>query len=349
MVDRSRALTWTELRVGLVVILSLVILAGTVLYIGSGGGVLFGRKYEVKVLMEDVGGLKPGAPVRVGGVEVGTVGEVSFSGQGDMIEVVMKLDRGVQPRVTTESRATLGALGLLGEKAVDIEASTRGTPVQDGGYLPPGAKDPFKDLLSDTSGATTHLRRILARMDAGEGLLGRALRDEELYVRMADVATRLQGVIARLESSSGPLGRMVNDRELSDRLAASVRGIETVVSRVEAGEGPLGVLTHDEQVARELRTVTANLGEVADRLREGKGTAGRLLQEDGLYQKLDSASARLESLTLRLERGEGTAGRLFQDPALYENLKAASEETRALIADIRRDPRKYLHMKVSLF
>ncbi len=349
MVDKSRALTWTELRVGLVVILSLVILAGTVLYIGSGGGVLFGRKYEVRVLMEDVGGLKPGAPVRVGGVEVGTVSQVAFAGQGDMVEVALKLDRDVQRRVTTESRAVLGALGLLGEKAVDIVASTRGTPIQDGGYLPPGAKDPFKDLLSDTSGATTHLRRILARMDAGEGLLGKALRDEELYNRMADVATRLQGVIARLESSSGPLGRMVNDRELSDQIAASLRGIESVVSRVEAGQGPLGMLTRDERMVRELKSVTASLGEVAARLQQGKGTAGRLLHEEGLYQKLESASARLDALTLRLEKGEGTAGRLVQDPALYDNLNAASQETRALIADIRRDPRRYLHVKVSLF
>src|SRR5262245_48486779 len=118
----SKALTWTELRVGLVVILSLVLLAFTILYIGSGGGSPFARKYTVKALMADGNGLKPGAPVRVGGVEVGTVTEVDFAGRGGggLVEVSMRLDRRVQPRVTTESRLTLGALGLLGEKAVDI-------------------------------------------------------------------------------------------------------------------------------------------------------------------------------------------------------------------------------------
>src|SRR5690349_15773221 len=119
----KKALTWTELRVGLVVIISLFVLAGTILYIGSGGGSPFAKKYVVKALMADVNGLKPGAPVRVGGVEVGTVTKVDFAtGGGGMVEVEMKLDRRVQDRVTDGSQATLGAMGLLGEKAVDITA-----------------------------------------------------------------------------------------------------------------------------------------------------------------------------------------------------------------------------------
>ena len=60
-------------------IVSLVVLAFTILYIGSGGGSPFAKKYTVKALMADVNGLKPGAPVRVGGVEVGTVTKVDFA------------------------------------------------------------------------------------------------------------------------------------------------------------------------------------------------------------------------------------------------------------------------------
>ena len=67
--------------------------------------------------MNDVNGLKSGAPVRVGGVEVGTVTRVEFAGEGaGMVEVTMRLDRRVKDRVTTESQATLGSLGLLGRE-----------------------------------------------------------------------------------------------------------------------------------------------------------------------------------------------------------------------------------------
>jgi phospholipid/cholesterol/gamma-HCH transport system substrate-binding protein len=326
------------------------VLAFTILYVGGGGGSPLAPKYEVKALMTDVNGLKPGAPVRVGGLEVGTVTGVDFAPEGTgMVEVSMRLDRRVKARITTESRATLGSLGLLGEKAVDITGSPRGAAVEDGGYLPAAGEDPIKGLLTDASDSTAHLRRILSRMDAGGGLVGKALRDEELYERMVDVSVRLQGAMKKLESESGPLGRLINDRDMSRRLSDTVRGMETVVSRVEAGSGAAGMLTRDEELGRDLKSLTARLNEVMGRLQKGEGTLGRMLLDDALYRKIDSVSTRLDGLLAHLEKGEGTAGKIFQDPQLYDSLAGALKELKGLVSDVRRDPRKYLRVKVSLF
>jgi len=351
MADKSKVLTWTELRVGVVVITSLAILAFTILYIGGGGGSPFTRRYVVKALMSDVNGLKPGAPVRLGGVEVGSVTRVGFAdeGAGGLVEVTMRLDRRVAERVTTESQATLGSLGLLGEKAVDITSSTRGTRIENGGLVKAAAEDPFKGLLSDASDSTAHMRRILARMDAGEGLIGKALRDEELYSRMVDVSVRLQGVLTKLESETGPLGRLINDADMSRRLASSVKGIESVVARADSGEGALGALSKDAVLAQELKGAVSNLSEITGRLQHGEGTLGRLFRDDDLFQRIDSVSTRLDGVLQRLEKGEGTAGRLLQDPEMYNNLNAALKEARSLVEDIRKDPRKYLRVKLSLF
>jgi phospholipid/cholesterol/gamma-HCH transport system substrate-binding protein len=348
--DRSKALTWTELRVRLVVIASLVILAATVLYIGGGGGTPWARMYTVRALMSDVNGLKPGAPVRLGGVEVGTVSRVELApGNEGMVEVAMKLDRRVQGRITTNSRAALGSLGLLGEKAVDLTSRAGGAALEDGAYLSAAGEDPFKGLLSDASDSTAHLKRIMSRLDAGEGLFGKALRDEELYTRMIDVSVRLQNVLTRLESDHGPLGRLVNDGDMSRRMAASVRSLEAVTSRLDKGEGTLGVLAQDPDMARELRSLTASLSGVAEQLKQGKGTAGRLLQDEALYEKLDRVSARIDQAVAKLDEGQGTAGRLLNDAQLYENLDATARDLSGLIQDVRRDPKKYLRVKVSLF
>lgn len=348
--EKTKALTWTELRVGLVAIVSLVVLAFTTLYIGSGGGSPFAKKYTVKALMADVNGLKEGAPVRVGGVEVGTVTKVDFAGgAAGLVEVSMRLDHRVQSRVTTESQASLGALGLLGEKAVDITAAARGQAVQDGGYLSAAAEDPFKGLLTDAGETTAHLKKILARMDAGEGLIGKALRDEELYDRMTDVAVRLQSVAAKLESSKGPLGRLMNDEEMSRRLASSAQGIDSVVSRIEAGQGPLGALSKDEQMVKDMKAISSSMGEVAGKLQRGEGSMGKLLTDDSLYKRMDSLSQRLDAMLVKMETGEGSLGRLMNDPEFYNNLNGAATDVRALVGDIRKDPAKYLRVKVSLF
>ena len=350
MDNRSKALTWTELRVGLVAIGSLVILTFTTLYVGGGGSSPFARKYDVKVLMSDVNGLKPGAPVRVGGVEVGTVTDVDFAGGGaGLVEVTMRLDERVKQRVTTSSQANLGSLGMLGEKAVDITASVQGPPVEDGGYLPPGSEDQFKGLLTDAGESTAHLKKVLARMDAGEGLIGKALRDEELYVRMTDVAVRLQGIATKLESSRGPLGRLMNDQEMSRRLAGSVQGIDAVVKRIEAGEGPLGALSKDEQMVKDLKAISGSFGEVAGRLQRGEGSMGKFLNDEQLYTRMNELSLRLDSLVAKMEKGEGSLGRLMNDPGFYNNLNGAATDVRGLVTDIRKDPAKYLRVKVSLF
>jgi phospholipid/cholesterol/gamma-HCH transport system substrate-binding protein len=347
--NRNKALTWTELRVGVVAIASLVVLAITIVYVGGGGGTPWGRKYELKALMSDINGLKPGAPVRVGGLEVGSVKHVDFDRKGGMVQVTMKLDRRVQPRVTTKSEANLGSMGLLGEKAVDITASVEGAPIEDGGYISAASEDPFKGLLTETSESTSHLNKILARMDAGEGTMGKALRDEELYNRMVDVSVRLQAVMGKLESPHGPLGRLVNDNEMSRQLASSVKGIESIVSRVEQGKGPLGALSKDEELVADLKSLTANLNEVTGKLHRGEGTAGRLLHDEALFNRLDSVSTRVDALVSRVERGEGSAGRLIKDPEFYNNMNGAAEDLRKLISDIRKDPQKYLRVKVSLF
>ena len=349
--DRSKTLTWTELRVGLVMVASVVILAATILYIGGGGGSPFSRKYNLKALMIDVNGLKPGAPVRVGGVEVGHVTDVQIGGAaaGGLVEVGLRLDQRVQSQVTTRSRVTLGTLGLLGEKALDISPSSEGEALADGSLVQADPQDPFKGLLSDASQSTAYLRRILARMDSGEGLLGKALRDDELYNRMTDVGVRLQKLLTKMESESGPLGRMVNDREMSDRLASTAKNLEAATARLDAGQGALGTLSRDEELAKDLKTLTATLTRLSTRVDQGEGTVGRLVSDTAMYERLDGLAVRIDALVAQLEKGEGTAGRIVRDPELYNNMIAATRDLRQLIADIRTDPRKYLRVKMSLF
>ena len=348
MADK-KALTWTELRVGVVVIASIFVLAGTILYIGSGGGSPWARKYTIRAVMTDVNGLKTGAPVRVGGVEVGTVTNVDFARQGSKVEVDMRLDSRVKDRITDKSQAALGALGLLGEKAVDITAVPDGTPIQDGGYIQADKEDQFKGLLTDTSESTAHLKRILARMDAGEGLIGKALRDEELYNRMADVSNRLQAAMGKLETDRGPLGRLMNDQDMSRNLAKSAAGLESVISRIESGQGPLGTLSKDEKLVADLKGVTGNLNALSEKLQRGEGSLGKMLTDDTLYRRLDALSARLDSLATRMENGEGSLGKLIKDPDFYDNLNGAAKDVRTLIADVRKDPSKYLRVQLKVF
>ncbi len=76
---------------------------------------------------------------------------------------------------------------------------------------------------------------------------------------------------------------------------------------------------------------------------------GKLVTDPAVFNQLNSVTKRLDELVTRLNDGQGTAGQLLKDRQLYENMNKTVSEMQGLLADIRRDPKKYLNVKVSIF
>jgi phospholipid/cholesterol/gamma-HCH transport system substrate-binding protein len=60
-------------------------------------------------------------------------------------------------------------------------------------------------------------------------------------------------------------------------------------------------------------------------------------------------AGRIEKLAANLESGQGSAGQFLQNKQLYENMNGAASELKALIEEIKKDPKKYLNVRVSIF
>ncbi len=127
---RTRSLKWSELKIGVMAVAALLIAAALILALGGEGG-FFWQRYTLKVKFPNAAGVQRGSPVRVAGVTVGAVQELTFV--GSEVEMLLQLRDDMQQRVRTTSRATIGSVSLLGEGAVDISASTSGDPIPEGG------------------------------------------------------------------------------------------------------------------------------------------------------------------------------------------------------------------------
>ena len=108
-------------------------------------------------------------------------------------------------------------------------------------------------------------------------------------------------------------------------------------------------LTNSSALAKSLNATAASFDSLTGKLNRGEGTAGKLLNDDALYKRMDSLTARLDTVLQNLNNGQGTAGQLLHDKQLYENMNQTVAEMRGLIAEIRKDPKKYLNVKVSIF
>ena len=344
---RTHSLAWSELKIGLLTVIAIVT-ATWFIFLLSGEGGFFWQRYSLKTVFQNISGLKPGAPVRVAGVEVGSVSDVQFI--DDRVEVVLEVDRTMQSRITSTSVASLGSVSLLGEAAVDITASSAGTPVPEWGYVPSGpAGGSLTDVTSKATEGIQELTGLLRDFRAGRGTAGKLFTDETLYAEMSRLVASAETVVRSVSDGRGTLGRLANDPAAAHALEASLKNFETITARLHAGEGSLGKFLSDDALAQSLTSTGTNLDAITGRINRGEGTAGKLVTERELYDRLNSMSERLDKVMQGLQQGEGTAGRLLHDRQLYENMNSAVGELRQLVSDIRANPRKYLNVRVSLF
>jgi len=154
---RTRSLAWSELKIGVLTIMAIVI--GAVLVFSLTGTKGFSwQRYNLKTRFTNVAGLASGSPVRIAGVEVGTVTGVQLV--GEQVEVVFQVNEKDKPLITDRSVARLGSVSLLGQSAVDITPAASGTPIEPWGYVPQG---PPVAVLSDmTESASQGLTELTA-------------------------------------------------------------------------------------------------------------------------------------------------------------------------------------------
>jgi phospholipid/cholesterol/gamma-HCH transport system substrate-binding protein len=344
---RTQSLAWTELKVGLVAITALGLAMALIFTMGSAGG-FFWQRYSLKILFDDVAGLKSGAPVRIAGVAVGSVSELQFA--GDRVEVIIELAREHQRRVTTNSRATLGSVSLLGEAAVDVTSSSDGTPIPEWGYIPTGRQaSTFNEVAADAADGIQEATNLLKDIRGGRGTIGQFFTNDALYRDLHSLVGSAERVTRQISQGQGTLGRLTSDDALYRDINASVRDLNAITSRIRSGEGSLGQFLHDPAFANSLTSTTHNLEGLTGKLNRGEGTAGRLLNETVLYDRLNATVEQLERFTNTLNTGQGTVGQLLNDKQLYENMNQTVLELRDFLAEVKKDPKKYLKVKVSIF
>lgn len=119
-----------DLWVGIFVVAGLGALLFLALKVGNMSGFDSGNTYTVKAKFENIGGLKPRAPIKSAGVVVGRVSDITFDNQSYEAVVSMNLDkRYIFPRDTS---AAIMTSGLLGEQYIALEAGGEEKMLADG-------------------------------------------------------------------------------------------------------------------------------------------------------------------------------------------------------------------------
>lgn len=355
---QRKQLSWTELRVGLFVLVGLFILAVAIFYVT--GVTIFGPKYRVITYLPEVDDLSQGANVTLDGVAVGNVESIHLNPKPEdamhSVQVVMRIDKKYQNEIRTDSKASLITTGLLGNRYVTISRGLTGTVIPNNGTVPGFEEAAMKqmvergaDLMQNLGALSNDVRGIVDQVQKGNGTIGKLLNDPTLYNHLNETASRLQAVTTSIQSGEGTLGKLVASNELYDKANATIGHVEDITAAVRDQKGTMGKLVYDPSVYDNAKSFLDKGNATLADVREGKGTLGKLTTDETLYNNLRDASANVRDASAKLNSNQGTMGKMFSDPAFYDNLTGATADLRLLLSDFRQNPKKFLHVKLAIF
>jgi len=359
---QRKQLTWTELRVGLFVLVGIFIVAIAIFYVTGAG--IWGPKYRLHTYLPEVEGLTIGAPVRLDGIEIGNVDSIRVAPRlpdkppapSRSIEVVMRIDKRYQDDIRTDSSAGLITEGLLGNRYVSIQRGFVGKPLQADQEIQGREEKAIKqivergaDLVQNLNAMSVQVKEIVDGIQRGRGSLGKFLVDETAYRHLNNSLDRMEKMVTAIEAGQGTFGKLYASDELYRKADSAVGHFDVILTDVRAGKGSLGKFVTDPSVYDNAKVFLEKGNLVLTDVRAGRGTLGKLTTDETLYTNLRDASGNIRDAAAKLNSNQSTAGKFFTDPQFYDNVSGLAGDMRLLIGDFRQNPKKFLHVKFSIF
>ena len=342
---------------GLVVIFASIALA-VLIFLMTGPSGMFTKKIVVSAYVDNAGGLRVGAPVRLEGVDIGNITAITVVPSHGLtpVQVTMKLSTKYKGALKKDSVARLSTAGVLGETFLDIDSrAATGPPAQTGDILPAKVSKQLQDVVEASQGTLENVDilvrrvdRILTQIESGNGSIGKLIYDEALYARLNNTLTEVQSMVTQISEGKGSVGKLIYSDELYDKAKGSLDSLDRIIDEINQGKGSVGKFLKDPSLFDNANATIAKANTLIGDINAGKGALGKFAADPEFARKLDNTMTKLSSIADKMDSDKGTVGLLLTDPKAYNNIDQMLVETRNLVKAIRENPKKYLtiHFKV---
>lgn len=329
---------YSTVKIGIFVSLGILVLVLGIFLIGDKEA-LFSSTFEVKTYFKDIQGLKSGATVRLSGIDVGTVKNVSIvDDTTGRVEVLMNIKEDVARFIRTDTRASIETEGLVGNKVIVLKIGTSAAdPVRDGGIIQSQEPIGFAQVIEETQGImaytkemTKDLAEIVERVNKGEGSIGKLLVDEQLYKDATQLTKRADESLKQITDEINNL-TMVFDKlgkgveTVVDNVNNVITDLDTLISGVMQGRGILGsmlvedtrfdsafvnAISNIEKTTYDARLAASRLAENMEALKhnwlfksyfEQRGYWDKAVYEDEMDARIKLLDEKIKTLDDRIE------------------------------------------------
>lgn len=269
--------------------------------------------YQLYALLDDASGVVKRSHVKVAGIPVGTIEQVSL--QGNQAKVEIRINEGVELfEDATVSKATTS---LLGEYVVVIAPGTQGRPRLKQGdqirVLSEGAST--DDILLEVREIARDLRKVSQSLAAS---IGAKQGEDDIKATLHHVAQATEALNLTVRENRATITRVLNNVERITREGAPevAKILENVRVTTEEVRQAVAKSNDPSAPSGELRQIVEKVNRAGDDMEE--------------------VLSNMEQVTSRLEKGEGTLGRLSKDETLIDEVEGVAEGVGDFVDGINR-------------
>lgn len=280
-------MTWRELSMELKVGVFVVVCAALIVF--GWGWSYDGLRadedaYQVTLMVPSADGLYKGSLVKIAGVDVGAIDQVSV--EGNRARLLLEI-RSEYP-IPTDSKAGLKSSGVLGDRYIGLDLGAADTNIPDGGTIELAEEPPdidaiirqVDDITVDVSAMTAVLREMLEdetnRANVETTLANVAALSAELRTMaeqnsrdVAAIVDNVHRLTANLETLSVDAAAHVDEefeslKAATAKLDRALAHIESITGKIDAGEGTLGALVNDDATIKAINETVDNANGVIE-------------------------------------------------------------------------------------
>jgi len=173
--NTKHIISWSEMKLAVFVSIIILLVIVTISF-SSLVQTVFAAKTPLSIAIENVGGLRPGAPVWLQGIEIGSVQKVSFAPKHETIDITIK--REYQKFLFGNTSAQIKSVGLLGSKYVElIRGSESSGPLKSHQTIKGTLVDPLQNIDTSLTTAINRLSLLVNNVNKGQGFANTLVKD----------------------------------------------------------------------------------------------------------------------------------------------------------------------------
>jgi len=300
-----------ELKVGAFALVVLLLGAGAVLLLGRERHV-FESRVRLSAAFREVSGLRPGAPVWLSGVNVGTVTRVAIGRPGaHEVLVELEVQRAMLDRIRRDSVASIGTQGLLGDKLLQISiGSPDASPLHAGDALRTETPADFNRLVDQANDILIRAKEIADNIAE----VSKSLADPRTIADFRASMASLRSLLAEAQHGQGLMHAIFYDQKTAHHFERLASTVDDLIDHVDIGVKKIDSLlaTTDGDGRQLVNNISRAAKQVADVAAE--------LQRTRVVAHVEQAGRDLAEITGYVKSGRGTLGALIADPTVYEQL-----------------------------